>query len=166
MEILISAISIFFLRLADQSLGTIRALLVAKNKSFYAALIGLVESGIWVIAVSKVVRDVDDPILIIGYALGFASGTFLGSYLENIIGVGNIVIRVFSSLDSPSIANALREKGYLVTVINGEGRDGEVRICWSIIPRRKRKDVIRTIKRVNPDAYVTSDLANPISLKK
>ena len=96
MEILISAISIFFLRLADQSLGTIRALLVSKNKSFYAALIGLVESGIWVIAVSKVVRDVDDPILIIGYALGFASGTFLGSSLENIIGVGHIVIRVFS----------------------------------------------------------------------
>jgi uncharacterized protein YebE (UPF0316 family) len=166
MEILISAITIFFLRLADQSLGTIRALLVNKNKSFYAASIGLLESGIWVIAVSKVVRDVDDPILIAGYALGFASGTILGSYLENIIGVGSIVIRVFSSIDSPSIADALREKGYLVTVINGEGRDGEVRVCWSIIPRRKRKEVIRIIKSVNPDAYVTSDLANPISLKK
>ena len=166
MEILISAITIFFLRLADQSLGTIRALLVNKNKSFYAASIGLLESGIWVIAVSKVVRDVDDPILIAGYALGFASGTILGSYLENIIGVGSIVIRVFSSIDSPSIADALREKGYLVTVINGEGRDGEVRVCWSIIPRRKRKEVIRIIKSVNTKAYITSDLANPISLKK
>jgi len=166
MEILISAITIFFLRLADQSLGTIRALLVNKNKSFYAASIGLLESGIWVIAVSKVVRDVDDPILIAGYAFGFASGTILGSYLENIIGVGSIVIRVFSSVDSPSIANALREKGYLVTVINGEGRDGEVRVCWSIIPRRKRKEVIRIIKSVNTKAYITSDLANPISLKK
>jgi uncharacterized protein YebE (UPF0316 family) len=166
MEILISAISIFFLRLADQSLGTIRALLVSKNRSFYAALIGLVESGIWVIAVSKVVRDVNDPILIIGYALGFASGTFLGSYLENTIGVGSIVIRVFSSVESPSVASALREKGYLVTVINGEGRDGGVRVCWSIVPRRKRKDVIRIIKKVNPEAYVTSDIANPVSLKK
>jgi uncharacterized protein YebE (UPF0316 family) len=166
MEVVISAVTIFLLRLADQSLGTIRALLVSKNRSFYAALIGLVESAIWVIAVSKVVRDVDDPILIIGYALGFASGTFLGSYLENIIGVGSIVIRVFSSTDSPSIANALRKKGYLVTVINGEGRDGEVRVCWSIVPRRKRKDVIKIIKKVNPDAYVTSDIANPISLKK
>ncbi len=166
MEILLSAVIIFFLRLADQSLGTIRALLVGKNRSLYAALIGLVESAIWVIAVSKVVRDVNDPLVIAGYAFGFASGTILGHYIENIIGVGSMVVRVFSPIDSPSIADALRVKGYLVTVINGEGRDGGVRVCWSIVPRRKRKEVIQTIREVNPDAYVTLDIANPVSLKK
>ena len=82
-----SAVIIFFLRLADQSLGTIRALLVGKNRSLYAALIGLVESAIWVIAVSKVVRDVNDPLVIAGYAVVFASGTILGHYIDNIIGV-------------------------------------------------------------------------------
>ncbi|MBN09096.1 MAG: hypothetical protein CMC79_01805 [Flavobacteriaceae bacterium] len=165
MELVFSAVIIFILRLADQSLGTIRALLVSK-KPFYAALIGLVESAIWIIAVSKVVRDIDHPILIFGYAVGFALGTIAGSYLENIIGIGSIVIRVFSPSDSPSIAGALREKGYLVTVIDGEGRDGGVRVCWSIVPRRKRKAVIKIIKDINPNAYVTMDLANPISLKK
>tara|TARA_B110000003_G_scaffold55185_1_gene55239 strand:- start:899 stop:1087 length:189 start_codon:yes stop_codon:yes gene_type:complete len=45
MEVIISAVTIILLRLADQSLGNIRALLVSKNRSFYAALIGLIESG-------------------------------------------------------------------------------------------------------------------------
>ena len=44
---------------------------------------------------SKVIQNVADPILIAGYAAGFAAGTILGSYLENIIGVGSMVVKVF-----------------------------------------------------------------------
>ena len=166
MSLFIAAFIIFSLRVADQSLGTMRALLVAKNKPIYAALIGLVESAIWIIAVSQVIKDIDDPILIIAYATGFAVGTIFGSYIEKIVGVGNIVVRVFSSKDDPSIAQELRDRGYGVTVINGEGRDGTVRIYWCVIPRRKLKLVLKIIKNINPEAYVTTDVANPISLKK
>ena len=60
----------------------------------------------------------------------------------------------------------LREKGFGVTVINGEGKDGTVKIYWCIIPRRKLKSALQIIKKVNPDAYVTTDSANPTSLKK
>ena len=81
MELIFSALIIFALRLADQSLGTMRSLLVAKNKSIYAALIGLVESAIWIIAVSQVIKDIDDPVLIGAYAAGFAAGTIIGSYI-------------------------------------------------------------------------------------
>ena len=98
MELIFSALIIFSLRLADQSLGTMRALLVSKNKPIYAALIGLVESAIWIVAISQVIKDIDDPVLIGAYAAGFAAGTILGSYIERIVGVGNIVVRVFSPL--------------------------------------------------------------------
>ena len=64
MSLFFSALIIFLLRLADQSLGTMRSLLVNKNKPIYAALIGLIESAIWIIAISQVVKDINDPILI------------------------------------------------------------------------------------------------------
>ena len=166
MELLISALFIFCLRLADQSLGTMRARLVSRNKPIYGALIGLIESAIWIVAVSQVINDIDKPILIAGYAIGFAAGTILGYYAERILGFGDVVIRVFTSIKSPSVAEALRDQGYGVTVINGEGRDGVVRIYWCIIPRRKLKSVLKIIKEITPDAYVTTDSANPISLKK
>ena len=166
MELLISALFIFCLRLADQSLGTMRARLVSRGKPIYGALIGLIESVIWIIAVAKVINDIDEPILIAGYAIGFAAGTILGYYVERILGFGDVVIRVFTSVKSPSVAEALRDQGYGVTVINGEGRDGVVKIYWCIIPRRKLKSVLKIIKEITPEAYVTTDSANPISLKK
>jgi len=166
MELLFSALIIFSLRLADQSLGTMRALLVAKNKPIYAALIGLVESAIWIVAISQVIKDIDDPILIAAYAAGFAAGTILGSYIERIVGVGNIVVRVFAPANSASVAEALREKGHGVTVIDGEGKDGPVKIYWCVIPRRKLKSVLKMIEEINPKAYVTTDMTSPTSLKK
>ena len=81
-----------------------RSLLVAKNKPIYAAFIGLVESAIWIVAISQVIKDIDDPFLIGAYASGFAAGTILGSYIERLVGLGNIVVRVFSPADSPSVA--------------------------------------------------------------
>tara|TARA_B100001113_G_scaffold92628_1_gene74209 strand:+ start:404 stop:901 length:498 start_codon:yes stop_codon:yes gene_type:complete len=165
MSLFSSALIIFVLRLIDQALTTIRGLVVSK-KPFLGAFIGLVESAIWIIVVSKVINDIDEPVLIFGYALGFAAGTVLGSYIERFIGIGSTVVRVFSPSNSPSVAKALREQNFMVTVINGEGRDGPVTICWCIVPRRKVNKVLTVIKTVNPDAYVTTDFANPTSLRK
>ncbi len=165
MNLFLSALVIFVLRLIDQALTTIRGLVVSK-KPFLGAFIGLVESAIWIIVVSKVINDIDEPVLIFGYALGFAAGTVLGSYIERFIGIGSTVVRVFAPSNSPSVAKALREQDFMVTVINGEGRDGPVTICWCIVPRRKVNKVLTVIKTVNPDAYVTTDFANPTSLRK
>ena len=166
MELIFSALIIFSLRLADQSLGTMRSLLVAKNRPIYAALIGLVESAIWIIAISQVIKDIDDPILIAAYATGFAAGTILGSYIERIVGVGNIVVRVFCPANSPSVAEKLREDGYGVTIIDGKGKDGPVKIYLCVIPRRKLKSVLKMIEKINPNSFITTDMASPTSLKK
>ena len=60
MDLLIATIFIFVLRLADQSLGTMRTLLVNKNRPVYAAFLGFIESAIWIIAVSQVIKDIND----------------------------------------------------------------------------------------------------------
>jgi uncharacterized protein YebE (UPF0316 family) len=109
---------------------------------------------------------VSDPILIAGYAAGFAAGTILGSYLENIIGVGSMVVKVFIPNESNNLANILRDNGYAVTVINGEGRDGAVQIYWCIVTRKKLNKVLKIINKNNPQAYITTEAVNPISLNK
>ncbi len=166
MSILLATLFIFSLRVVDQSLGTMRALYVNKGKPYHAALLGFLESVIWILAISQVIKDIDDPLLVVAYSAGFAAGTILGSYIERSIGIGNLVVRVFASVESPSVAQPLRDEGYGVTVINGEGKDGGVRIYWCIIPRRKLKSVLKLISEVNPDAYITTDSANPTSINK
>jgi uncharacterized protein YebE (UPF0316 family) len=126
----------------------------------------LIESAIWILAVSQVIKDIDDPVLIAAYAFGFAAGTIIGIQMEKFIGIGNVVIRVFTPSKSAKMAKELRSKGYMVTEINAKGRDGAVTISWCIVPRRKMTKVLAIIKDVNPDSYVTTDVANPMSLRK
>ena len=165
MTLFLSALLIFVLRFFDLSLTTVRALVVSK-KPFLGALIGLIESAIWILAVSQVIKDIDDPVLIAAYAFGFAAGTIIGIQIEKFIGIGNVVIRVFTPSKSAKMAKELRNKGYMVTDINAKGRDGAVTISWCIVPRRKMTKVLAIIKDVNPDSYVTTDVANPMSLRK
>ena len=166
MDIVFAVLLIFSLKLADTSLGTMRTLLVNKNKPIYAALVGLLESGIWIVAITQVAKAWNDPVLMAAFAVGFAAGIIFGSYIERMVGVGNIIVRVFCPSNSPSVAEKLRENGHGVTVIDGEGKDGPVKVYLCIIQRRKLKSVLKMIQEINPKAYITTDLANPTSLKK
>ena len=141
MNIFVAALSIFLLRLLDQTLGTLRVLYVNKGKPVFGAVLGFVESAIWVVAISRVIQDLNDPLLIFGYALGFASGTIMGSYIENTIAIGDIVVRIFAPKDSDSmkVAEELRKNEFGVTIINGEGMQGEVSIAWCVLQERDSK---------------------------
>ena len=166
MELLLAAGYIFILRLIDQSLGTLRTLYVNKGKPLFGALLGFVESGIWIIAISQVIRDLNDPFLAIGYALGFAAGTIVGSYIESSIAIGDVVVRIFSSKDAQEdkLPNVLREAGFGVTIINGKGMEGEVTIAWCVTPRKKLRTVLKIVKDISPEAYVTTEPTSPTKL--
>ena len=103
MDIVFAALIIFSLKLADTSLGTMRTLLVNRNKPIYAALVGLLESGIWIVAITQVAKAWNDPVLMAAFAVGFAAGIIFGSYIERMVGVGNIIVRVFCPSNSPSV---------------------------------------------------------------
>ena len=166
MNILIAALSIFLLRLLDQTLGTLRILYVNKGKPLFGAILGFIESAIWIVAISQVIQDLNDPFLIFGYALGFAAGTIMGSYIENTIAIGDIVVRIFVPKDSDGekVAEELRTNGLGVTIINGEGMQGEVTIAWCVTPRKRLKEVIKIVSAITPDAYVTTEPTNPTKL--
>ena len=166
MNILIAALSIFLLRLLDQTLGTLRILYVNKGKPLFGAILGFIESAIWIVAISQVIQDLNDPFLIFGYALGFAAGTIMGSYIENTIAIGDIVVRIFVPKDSDGekVAEELRTNGLGVTIINGEGMQGEVTIAWCVTPRKRLKEVMKIVSVITPDAYVTTEPTTPTKL--
>ena len=148
MELLLAAGYIFILRLIDQSLGTLRTLYVNKGKPFFGAILGFIESGIWIIAISQVIKDLNDPYLAVGYALGFAAGTIVGSYIESSIAIGDVVIRYFF-YQKIVISKKLDKKnygsnGYGVTVNKWRrygGRSNYFLVCHT--KEKKVKDVLK-----------------------
>lgn len=161
--ILFSALLIFFMRIADVSLGTLRIVMLVRGRRSLAGLLGFCESLIWLLAASQVIGNLDNPLKLVAYAGGYAAGTMLGSTIERWIAMGQSMLRIVTPVDSPPVAPALRQAGFFVTVLNAEGRDGDVRVAFSVIPRRRMNEVIDIICRANPKAFVTFEEVSTMS---
>ncbi|MGF1666597.1 MAG: DUF2179 domain-containing protein, partial [Acidimicrobiia bacterium] len=163
-ELLFSALLIFAMRLADVSLGTLRIVLLVRGKRGWAGVLGFFESLIWVLAAREVLGNLDEPIKMVAYAGGYAAGTMLGSTIERWLAMGSVLVRIVAPVESPHAYEALQDAGYPTTVLNGEGRDGAVRVAFSVLPRRESRRALALVARVNPDAFVTIEDARHLDL--
>jgi len=155
MDLFLSALMIFGLRLVDVSLGTLRIVFLTRGEAWRAGLIGFLESLAWVFAVSQVLKHLDDPVRMVAFAAGFGAGTFVGVTIERWLAMGTTLVRVVAPNDSPQVAPVLREAGYAVTVLNGEGLHGDVRLSFTVVPRKRMKSVLALVYETNPAAFVT-----------
>lgn len=158
MELFLSALLIFALRVCDVSIGTLRTLFTVRGRKYVSASLALAESAIFIFALSRVMKDVNNPIKMIAYALGFATGNFCGITIERWIGLGTIMARIVAK--NPVLLVGLREQGFGVTVIQGEGREGEVAVLFVVAPRRREKELLNLTEQLDPNAFVTLDAVN------
>jgi uncharacterized protein YebE (UPF0316 family) len=157
----LAALLIFGLRIVDVSLGTLRIGFLVRGQRSLAGLFGFFESLVWLIAAAQVLSNLDSPVKFLAYAAGYATGTMLGVSIERWLAIGDSIMRVVTQVDSPPVEDELRMAGYFVTVLNARGRDGDVRVSFSVIPRRKMPAALKLVGRVNPTAFVTFENTTP-----
>jgi len=161
----ITALAIFFLRICDVSFGTLRTIAVVNGRSRLAVFLGFFEVLIWITAVSQVIASVkSNPVLLIAYAAGFASGNAVGIRLEKRIAMGSCVIRMISPHKGEEIAEKLRGIGFTVTTFDGMGRDGPRTLIFAMCPRKAAKMVVKTAKSIEPQLFYSVEPASEISL--
>lgn len=166
MEIVFDLWLIFVLRMLDVGMATVRIVLLGKGRKGASAALGFVESLIWVIAVVRVLDGLDEPLRMIAFAAGFSAGTYLGAKVEEWMALGQSLIRVVASNESEPVAPMIRGQNFGATVINGDGMDGDVRITFTVVPRKSVGDITRRIQAISPDAYVTVDSTTSIDLPR
>lgn len=150
--------------------------MLVRGQRALAGGLGFFESLIWLIAAADVLANLDSPWKFLGYAGGYAAGTMLGTTIEKWMAIGSILLRVIEGTDKTGTVNALRNAGFYATVMNARGRDGEVQIIFSVIPRRRQNAALKIVRTENPKAYVTfeqtqratavSAATPPMSLRK
>ena len=149
------ALLIFLLRIVDVSCDTMRVIFAIRGKRTVAALLGFAQAVIWIFAVGNAVKHLDSVLHIIGYAGGYAMGTYVGVTIEQAIAYGIATVRVVSQRAGVEIAEALRGNGYGVTELPGYGRDGSVEILHSVVQRNEVPNVLAVIDRWDAGAFVT-----------
>ena len=148
---------IFFLRVADVTLGTLRMLLIVRNRRVLAPLLGFFETLLWVFAVGLVVQHLTSPMHVIGYAAGFAAGNYVGLLVEERLALGIATIRTVIRSGGAELAAVLREAGFGVTELVGRGKAGPVDVLYSVVPRRRVALCMGLIEERAPEALVVVD---------
>lgn len=146
---------IFGLRIVDVSLATVRMLLAMRGVKYLAPVIGFFEVLFWIVAVGNVIRFLDSPFHLLGYGLGFATGTLVGMMIEEKMAFGMATVRVVSRHGGVELAEALRDRGFGVTEYSGQGREGRVEVVDAVLRRRDLPVVFQEVDLWDPDAFVT-----------
>lgn len=152
---LVLPLFIFIARIMDVSLGTLRIIFVTKGMRKVAPLVGFFEILIWLLAISRIMQDLDNWVCYVAYAAGFATGNFVGMLLEERLAIGHEMIRVITRKDASTLIDVLRGRGYGVTSVKAEGIEGEVAIIYIIARRSMIKGVLDEINEFNPRALYT-----------
>lgn len=146
---------IFVARIADQSLGTLRIIFVSKGMKNIAPFIGFFEVLIWIIAISRIMQNLDNWLCYLAYAGGFATGNYVGMLLEERLAIGHEMVRVITKRDARELTERLKVEGYGVTSVDAQGADGEVGVLYIIVKRSMIKEVLGFINFYNPRALYT-----------
>ena len=151
---------IFFARICDVSLGTMRIVFVSKGKKYIAPFLGFFELLIWVVVISEVLKVNDGNIVgYVAYAAGYAAGNFLGMNIEERIALGSQLIQVFSSKDIAPLQKCLNEAGFGTTVVEGDGSAGKTNILYTVINRKTFARAEKILKEFDPLIfYVIEDV--------
>jgi uncharacterized protein YebE (UPF0316 family) len=158
----LGALLIFFLRVCDMSLDTLRVLFVMRGIKKTAWVLGFIQSAIFILAIGKVLTQLNNPLNIIGYAAGFATGNVVGMIIEERIAIGHILVNIISPRRGSAIVSHLRQNGYAVTELAGRGKDGMVSLINCSVLRKQVESVHGLVNEIDPEAFITAEDVRPI----
>ena len=146
---------VFFARVIDVTLGTLRIIFISRGKKYIAPLLGFVEVFIWIAVVAQIVRGVNDLITYFAYAAGFAAGNFVGMYIEDRLAIGTQVIRIIVPERAEDLTTNLSAAGYGITRVEGMGANGPVKLIYTVVKRKDISIVLSLIHQTHPHAFLS-----------
>lgn len=164
LNVLVTGIIIFFARIGDVSIGTVRTIVTVQGRTTVAFFLAIFEIVIWIVVASTVIRQIQDrPILVLFYALGFATGNVVGILVERRLAFGSIILKVITRNDGRTLASHLREMGQPVTIFLGEGMMGPVLELYVVCRRKDLRWLLPEVKNADPNAFYVVEQARDIN---
>src|SRR6266404_7360838 len=109
-------------RITDVTLDTIRTVAIVQGRRAFAAVLGFIQAIVYILAIAKVLLNMDHPVYALAYGLGFASGTYLGITIEQRLAFGHQVVTLVTR-KGVELIQALRTAGYRLAEVKGHANN-------------------------------------------
>jgi uncharacterized protein YebE (UPF0316 family) len=153
---LILPLLIFFGRIIDVSIGTIRTIFVTKGFRKIAPFLSFFEIMIWLLVARQVLTDLSNIVAYFAYAGGFATGTYIGMKIEERLSVGKVMLRIITGVEPNNLIKELKTEKYGLTIVSAKGSEGEVKIIFSVMEKAQLKKALEILNKYHPyDSFYT-----------
>lgn len=157
MELFILCIKIFFARIFDVSLGTIRTVFTVKGKTLKAGIIAFIEIFIWFLVVKEALNtDINSIWIVISYSGGYATGTILGTIASKLFINSLITIEVITSKATKENIQLIRDSGFGVSVVNTTNnyQNEEKNILFITLNSKNLESLKEIIHEIDEHAFI------------
>ncbi len=160
MNILLWSALIFLSSMIQVLVGTVRLILMVKNKKVLSVIIGFFEALIYLSIITTVISQMVNAgtniYLILSYSAGFALGLYIGMLISQLISKDIVSVNIISKVLSGDIEDVLREKGFGVTSYTGSGKDGKLKVLYVICKKSNLNKLKTLVKKIDPKVLVSS----------
>lgn len=149
---------IFTGKIIEVSVATLRMVLINRGEKLKGSIIAFFDVLLWLLITGSVLSGFGSNILkIIVFALAFAIGNYLGSWLESKLafGISSIQLIMNDNEIVNELLKVLRSNSFAVTVIDGQGKDGGRKLLLIHIKRKNIPKAIRIVHEMSKDAIIT-----------
>ena len=151
---------IFLCKIAENMVATLRIIIINNNRKVMGSLLQFTNTLIWILGTSLVIVDINKDILkILIFAVGSSVGSYLGSKMEEKLSLGD---NLFICMTEKNIVDKIRNQGYAVTLVKGEGMESKKNILFVVLPRYQNKKFMELIHKLDNKASVVCEKTNII----
>jgi uncharacterized protein YebE (UPF0316 family) len=146
---------IFISRLGDVTMATLRHIFISKGLKKIVPILGFFEVLIWLVAMRQVFSHLNNAACFIAWAAGFSAGTYLGMFIEERLAIGTQIIRIITNENISVLVEALKNNHQGVTIVDGQGAMGPVKLIFTIVKRANKKQVLELVHQHASNAFYT-----------
>ncbi len=150
-------IQIYFARILDVSLNTIRTFYTLKGKTIFSTVISFFEVLIWFMVARQALNVNLNSIWIpISYALGYSTGNLIGSYISNNFIKTSVNINVITEKNNSILFNTLYENNYKFSILDLNNNYDKIERQLLIINTNKKnlKNLYKIVYDIDKNSYV------------
>lgn len=149
-------LAIILINVVYVSLNTLRMIFVIKGQRILSSILSMVEVFVYLMGLNIVLQNLDKPLNIAAYCVGFGLGIYIGSRIEEYLALGYVTLQVIVDSFECEIPTKLREQGYGVTAWSADGKDGKRLVMHVLAKRTNERQLMEMLETLSPKAFIIS----------
>ena len=150
-------------KIIEITIQSLKTCMMVKGQRLKAAGLGFIECTIWGLVISTIIGTLGDNLFLLAfYCVGYATGLFLGSTLENKIALGTSSLQLIANDEyTAKIIDYLQQNSRGYTVFEGYGSTDKMNMIMIVLPRRDATPMLKRIRKIcQNNVFVVVDDVN------